>query len=206
MYFILKQNATSRNAYWQRFLSIVKNYPKTGLFLEIGAATFEQVEAHKEMFNKIVGLDFEFEKLARSTGINLVNADAQFLPFKNNIFDGIISHHVIEHIEDDALFIKEAKRTLKAGGFAILGTPNRKRLVRVLIEIFAEKRKFPWRGHKREYTKEELLNLAKNANFKSFRVYCEFLGIHSARIICGFSHFPHMFEKWCNFLFYELIK
>lgn len=206
MYFILKQNATSRNAYWQRFLSIAKNYPNTGLFLEIGAATFEQVEAHKKMFNKIVGLDFEFEKLARSCGINLVNADAQFLPFKNNIFDGIISHHVIEHIEDDALFIKEVKRTLKAGGFAILGTPNRKRLVRVLIEIFAGERKFPWREHKREYTKEELLNLAKNANFKSVRVYCEFLGIHSARIILGFQHFPKMFEKWCNFLFCELIK
>ena len=206
MYIIFKQRNTSRNAYWDGFLSILNKYPHQGLFLEIGAANPEQIDVHRRLFGKLVGLDLEFQRLPTLSGIDMVNADAQSLPFKNDTFSGIISHHVIEHIGDDELFLNEIKRTLKKDGFAIIGTPNRKRLVRILAELFTGERGFPWREHKREYTKQELLELTNRVGFKKVLVYSKFFGIHTYRIILGFSHYHRILDKWCNFLFLVLVK
>lgn len=206
MYLIFRQKSTEKSAYWDAFLSIAKDYPREGLFLEIGAANPEQIAAHQKIFGRVIGIDLSFTRLPAASGIELVNADAQFLPFRDNVFAGIISHHAIEHVKDDKLFIDEIKRTLKKGGCAVLGTPNRKRLVRVLAEVFTGERKFPWRDHQREYIKEELLELVKSAGFSDAFVHSKFLGVHAYRIIFGLSRYPVLFNKWCSFLFLVLIK
>lgn len=73
-----------------------------------------------------------------------------FAEIKSNQFDVVISFQVIEHIQDDAFFLKEIHRVLKPGGKAYLTTPNR------LMSLTRN----PW--HIREYTAEELLALAQN--------------------------------------------
>ena len=70
--------------------------------------------------------------------------------FADNSFDSVISFQVIEHIQDDRLFLKEIHRVLKPGGIALLTTPNR---------LYSLSRN-PW--HIREYTAQELTNLAKD--------------------------------------------
>lgn len=67
----------------------------------------------------------------------------------DNTYDSIISFQVIEHIQDDALFLKEIHRVLKPGGIALLTTPNRSMSLS----------RNPW--HIREYLPQELANLAK---------------------------------------------
>ncbi|MFN7012758.1 MAG: class I SAM-dependent methyltransferase, partial [Bacteroidia bacterium] len=62
-------------------------------------------------------------------------------------FDKAISFQVIEHIEDDLLFLAEIQRVLKPGGQLILTTPN----------IKMSLTRNPW--HVREYTLEELKTL-----------------------------------------------
>lgn len=69
--------------------------------------------------------------------------------FADNSFDRIFSFQVIEHIEDDHLFLKEINRILKPGGTALITTPNRPRSLS----------RNPW--HIREYTADELTDLAK---------------------------------------------
>lgn len=69
--------------------------------------------------------------------------------FSDNSFDSLVSFQVIEHIQDDHLFLKEIHRMLKPGGIALLTTPNRP---------YSLSRN-PW--HIREYTADELTNLAK---------------------------------------------
>lgn len=69
--------------------------------------------------------------------------------FSNNSFDRIFSFQVIEHIEDDHLFLSEINRILKPGGIALITTPNRPRSLS----------RNPW--HTREYTAQELSDLAK---------------------------------------------
>jgi 2-polyprenyl-3-methyl-5-hydroxy-6-metoxy-1,4-benzoquinol methylase len=67
---------------------------------------------------------------------------------QDNTYDCVVSFQVIEHIENDALFLKEIHRVLKPGGVALLTTPNRKMSLS----------RNPW--HIREYLADELKALA----------------------------------------------
>ncbi len=69
-------------------------------------------------------------------------------PFASNTFDVVITFQVIEHIENDDLFLQEIHRVLKPGGLAIITTPNRPMSLS----------RNPW--HIREYTGPELGALA----------------------------------------------
>jgi SAM-dependent methyltransferase len=72
-----------------------------------------------------------------------------FSKLKDNSFDRIFSFQVIEHIENDRLFLKEIHRVLRPGGVAFLTTPNRPMSLS----------RNPW--HVREYTAKELTALAR---------------------------------------------
>lgn len=67
----------------------------------------------------------------------------------DNSFDRVVSFQVIEHIQDDVLFLQEIHRVLKPGGIALLTTPNRRMSLT----------RNPW--HIREYLPEELGVLAQ---------------------------------------------
>jgi len=66
----------------------------------------------------------------------------------DNTYDVVVSFQVIEHIENDALFLREIHRVLKPGGMALITTPNRSMSLS----------RNPW--HIREYLPEELAALA----------------------------------------------
>lgn len=68
----------------------------------------------------------------------------------DNTYDVVVSFQVIEHIEDDELFLREIHRVMKPGGIALLTTPNRR------LSLTRN----PW--HIREYLPEELALLGKN--------------------------------------------
>ncbi len=72
-----------------------------------------------------------------------------FTDLQDNSFDRVFSFQVIEHIDNDRLFLKEIHRVLKPGGEAFLTTPNRPMSLS----------RNPW--HVREYTAEELTSLAQ---------------------------------------------
>ena len=69
--------------------------------------------------------------------------------YADDSFDCVVSFQVIEHIQDDHLFLKEINRILKPGGVALITTPNRP------LSLSRN----PW--HIREYTAIELTELAK---------------------------------------------
>ena len=51
--------------------------------------------------------------------------DSERLPFEDGFFDAVISNHVIEHVPDQPLHLREIHRVLRRGGVAYLATPNR---------------------------------------------------------------------------------
>lgn len=52
-----------------------------------------------------------------------VKMDIHKIPFEEDTFDVIFCNHVLEHVEDDILAMKEMLRVLKPGGWAILQVP-----------------------------------------------------------------------------------
>jgi SAM-dependent methyltransferase len=70
-----------------------------------------------------------------------------FTAIADNSFDFAVSFQVIEHIENDLLFLQEIRRVLKPGGQLLLTTPNR------LMSLSRN----PW--HVREYTPNEMRTL-----------------------------------------------
>ena len=75
----------------------------------------------------VTGLEFDFDR-AREAHVNserIVNAAGEYLPLPSSTFDLILSHEVIEHVQDDHLAIREMIRVLRVGGRLILFCPNR---------------------------------------------------------------------------------
>ena len=52
-----------------------------------------------------------------------VKMDIHNIPFEDNYFDLVLCNHVLEHVEDDILALKEIKRVLKKNGFGIVMIP-----------------------------------------------------------------------------------
>jgi 2-polyprenyl-3-methyl-5-hydroxy-6-metoxy-1,4-benzoquinol methylase len=65
----------------------------------------------------------------------------------DNTYDCVVSFQVIEHIQNDRLYLQEIHRVLKPGGIALFTTPNRKMSLS----------RNPW--HIREYLAQELKTL-----------------------------------------------
>jgi SAM-dependent methyltransferase len=106
-----------------------------GKVLENGCGVGMYVEHLTPYSGRVHGLEYDFERAreagARSTGI--VNAAGEYLPYPDSIFDLILSHEVLEHVQDDALAVREMVRVLRSpdpasgrpGGRIALFVPNR---------------------------------------------------------------------------------
>ena len=96
--------------------------------------------------------------------------DITEIPFEDNTFDVLICNHVLEHVPDDALAMREIQRVLKPGGFAILQVPLSLSLEKTIedpsIQDPVEKEKrFGQFDHVRIYGKDYFSRL-ENAGFK----------------------------------------
>lgn len=75
----------------------------------------------------VFGLDIEFDRVMGSYQHSpLVHVAAgEQLPYPAACFDLVLSHEVIEHVDDDSLALAEMVRVLKTGGRAVIFCPNR---------------------------------------------------------------------------------
>jgi SAM-dependent methyltransferase len=74
-----------------------------------------------------VGLDIEVERAmeAHRKGPDTLGGAGEYLPFASELFDLVLSHEVLEHVQDDHKAIQEIIRVLKPGGRLVLFVPNR---------------------------------------------------------------------------------
>lgn len=83
------------------------------------------------VLDNYIGIDISKKTLKKTKRRfkNLILADARYLPFKDNIFDLIISIEVITHINkrDWEKIFKEISRVSKRNAFLILSLHNKKR-------------------------------------------------------------------------------
>ena len=126
-----------------------------GDLLEVGCGTGRGIALLQPRCQRYVAIDKIGKVLEQ---LEVAHPQVEFMQMNippmtklpNNSFDRVVSFQVIEHIKDDLTFLRELKRVLKPGGFALITTPNIK---------FTLTRN-PW--HQREYQSHELQKLAED--------------------------------------------
>ena len=98
-----------------------------GRILENGCGVGMYVEHLSPLGGQVTGLEYDFERAveAHVNSPHIVNAAGEFLPLPTSTFDLILSHEVIEHVQDDRAAIREMVHALKPGGRLTLFCPNR---------------------------------------------------------------------------------
>jgi SAM-dependent methyltransferase len=98
-----------------------------GRILENGCGVGMYVEHLSPFGGEVIGLEYDFERAAeaRTSSPHIINGAGELLPLPSDVFDLILSHEVIEHVQDDRVAICEMVRILRPGGRITLFCPNR---------------------------------------------------------------------------------
>jgi 2-polyprenyl-3-methyl-5-hydroxy-6-metoxy-1,4-benzoquinol methylase len=122
-----------------------------GQVLEVGCGTGYGMNFLAPKAEKYTAIDKFEVPISLPANATFIQHNIPPFPFEDESFDVVVSFQVIEHIEDDALFVSELARVLKPDGIAIVTTPN------ILMSLTRN----PW--HVREYTIEQLETLMKRS-------------------------------------------
>lgn len=115
------QKAKMIEAFLQDFLnSPIKGYT----ILDIGCGNGDISDYFAEKNNQYA-VDIEDARNKKDSNVRFRLIDSEQLPYNDNFFDIVLSHHVIEHVKNQDLHLKEIHRVLKRGGICYLGTPNK---------------------------------------------------------------------------------
>lgn len=96
---------------------------ETGFFTkDLKVLHFAPEQAFYKRFRNLKNLDYTTTDL--NSPLADVKADICDLPFEDNTYDFLLCNHVLEHIPNDTLAMKELYRILKPGGTAILQIPQ----------------------------------------------------------------------------------
>lgn len=121
--------------YWFRYLetlNFLKKYDLKGKkVLEIGAGTLHLSEYLASKGASVTALDMSEELKQSHKGLPVTLRDsitcieADFLKhdFKSKNFDVIIAMEVLEHVEEEKLFLEKVKKLLKDKGIIIISVP-----------------------------------------------------------------------------------
>jgi SAM-dependent methyltransferase len=141
-----------------------------GTLLDVGCGRGYGFEVLAPKSDKQFGIDISpmFLKEARRLfpGIWFACANGDALPVASSSFDTILAFEVIEHAENDQVFLDELKRVARRDALIALSTPNR------LISS-GDREKPLNRFHNREYTPGEFGKLLKG-KFSSVELFGQY--------------------------------
>lgn len=91
--------------------------------LDIGTGNGEIANHLSKIAQKVISIDIKDNRQNKEDYCFIICNEN--LPFNNQCIDIVISNHVIEHVSDNKLHLKEISRVLKDDGIIYLATPNR---------------------------------------------------------------------------------
>lgn len=113
-----------------RFEKINRAIKPVNLCLDLGCSIGILTTEVAKKCENVIGLEIRKDavKIAKQIAPKnclFIVGDGTALPFKESVFDQVVSSEVIEHIKDYMSYISEASRVTKKGSQFILTTPNR---------------------------------------------------------------------------------
>jgi len=106
-----------------------------GVILDLGCGVGIYLKHLADQAKSAFGVELDFERAKNASEQNLIItcSAGEHLPFKSDTFDLILSHEVLEHVDDDRVCVEEMARALRLpnlernspGGRIILFLPNR---------------------------------------------------------------------------------
>jgi len=153
----------------EKFISQI---PSGGKILDVGSAAGRDTRIFYDKGFDVCGIDLSQELIAiarrQNPGIDFFFADVRQLPFSDNIFDGIWSNAVFEHLDKIEMVqsLDEWKRVLKKGGLLYLRTKMGSGSIKISDELS--------QGQEREFTllsEEELKKMIQDSGLNLSESY-----------------------------------
>jgi len=126
-------------------------------------------------WHKMPGNREKILSFANRCGIDFKQANGGILPFEKNSFDMIMLHDVLEHLHDSPRdLLNDLLELAKPEGLLFVTVPNAVN-IRKRIDVLSGRTNLPhfesyywypgcWRGHIREYVKDDLVKLSEYLN------------------------------------------
>lgn len=113
----------------ERRLSLIRRYVdlRGKRILDVGCGVGAFVRRFSEFSDRVYGFDIDREHVLRGAEEvpNLALAVGEHLPYRDETFDVILMHEVLEHVDDDLATLRETHRVLATGGSVVIFCPNR---------------------------------------------------------------------------------
>ena len=182
----MRNNVCVKYAWQLKRILIQSKVKKHTLFniLDVGCGSDPESGLFKYITNKskiALGLDINKNQLRKAKSqlksarklsleiVEFIRASANYLPFRKEFFDAIVSCEVIEHLQSPETFLSECNRISKNGGIIILSTPNSFTLSKFIgrfLGLFKQTRRFSIDPlHVHEFNHFELIKLLRTQNF-----------------------------------------
>jgi len=126
---------------------------------------------------KIEGFEIDAEavEICKQRGFKVkLGALEKPLPYPAGYFGGVYCSHVIEHLNEPILALKEFYRILNKGGKLVVKTPDYLRFWKKFWDDHT---------HRRPFTKESLKRIAYDVGFRNFKVYPDIIKFRGQRNI-----------------------
>jgi SAM-dependent methyltransferase len=145
-----------------------------------------------------VGVDISEEAVRLASQLapasRVLAADAGRLPFEDGSFDRLISHHLVEHLDDLPAALQDWRRVLAPQAIVAVCTPNR---------LYPSPRIFDDPSHVHIYDRSELVDVMERAGFRVENSMTVFPHLWRDRISVAvgvpmhavFSRLPHFRER-----------
>jgi SAM-dependent methyltransferase len=153
----------------------------TAIFAALGfeCVAYDELQDDWHLFpdNRKKILDF-----ARRFNITYHVAEPGFFPFAAGEFDLVMMHAVMEHLHDSPReLLNKLIKLIKPGGLFCATIPNAVNLRKRFAVMFGRTNypnyelffwyPDPWRGHVREYVRDDFLRLSNNLNLEVLELY-----------------------------------
>ena len=134
----------------RKYEAVAPHIPKTGRILDVGCGTGLFLPSLAERAQLVVGVDLSAEMLRgvreRAGAAELVQADADHLPFPDRSFDAVVAITLLQNMPDPERTVRELARVMRPGGTLIVTSLRHKHTAEQLEEWASSAKLKPMRA------------------------------------------------------------